>query len=513
MKSLRLISLLSFLLTFLGIQELNAQQWANNGTHIFNTNSGNVGIGTGTSFAPTSKLHINNGSTVADIMCESAYSGTANHSVGNLRLKNSTSGDMFNITLRKNGTVDEMLQSCYDASASLWREFIYYNFGTRKYEMRNGVMDAEFKNSGNILFNNTGNVGIHTTSPMAYLDVNYDNNGYARLGLNSITTNYFYHSEDAANGDGQAAIYAYRQQNSWNDGTGYGFYGSNSAIKGHSEYGTYYGFGVSGFIISDYNRCGGILGYAWSEDNYWGSLGYKNSGNTEYGGYFTGHTNGTGKSSQGTHINNGIGAWGDLFGADIHGEIYGIYAEGDNYALYSHGVIYKDNLDVNLQENKNGTSTPLYTNVSTDATVMTSGTAALSGGKASIKFDKAFTDCVSTVEPIVITVTPSESSNGVFVSEVNNVGCSVTENNSGKSNVTINFIAIGKRAGYEKPQLAGEVIDAGYVNKLSRGLHNDSDLQTNGEGLYYENGQLIVGVHPSTRIDPSIHNQTIEERK
>jgi hypothetical protein len=34
-------------------------------------------------------------------------------------------------------------------------------------------------------------------------------------------------------------------------------------------------------------------------------------------------------------------------------------------------------------------------------------------------------------------------------------------------------------------------------------LHNDGDTQTNGEGLYYSNGQLIVGIHPSTLPDPN----------
>jgi hypothetical protein len=118
MKTAKIFTSTVFLILFAGLT-VSYGQWAANGTHIYNTNSGNVGIGTGTSFTPTSKLHINNGNTVADIMCESAYTGTSNHSVGNLRLKNTTTGDMFNVTLRKNGTIDEMLQSCYDATNSL----------------------------------------------------------------------------------------------------------------------------------------------------------------------------------------------------------------------------------------------------------------------------------------------------------------------------------------------------------------------------------------------------------
>jgi hypothetical protein len=138
----------------------------------------------------------------------------------------------------------------------------------------------------------------------------------------------------------------------------------------------------------------------------------------------------------------------------------------------------------------------MYTNVSTDATIQTSGIATLSSGKASIEFDPAFSSVVSAAEPVIVTVTPLGKSNGVYLSEVTSTGFMVIENNDGKSNITVNYIAIGKRAGYENPQLAKEVIDAAYVNKLSAGLHNDNDTKTDGEGLYYENGDLIVGKHP-----------------
>jgi hypothetical protein len=507
MKTTRLVPGIIALIMLFSMNETLAQQWANNGNHIYNTNTGNVGIGTGTSFSPTSKLHINNGTIVADIMCESAYSGTSNHSVGNLRLKNSTTGDMFNVTLRKNGTVDEMLQSCYDASASLWREFIYYNFGTRKYEMRTGVMDAEFKNSGNLLFSMTGKVGIRTTTPDATVDIYTNSYNRSRLGYNNTQCNFFEHWEDPANGDGQATVYGFRDDISEeNQGVDYSSAGSNSAVKGLSADGAYYSFGMAGFTNSSWYRYGGVLG-AHTDGSVWGSLGYRSGGGTHYGGYFTSYTSGSGKNSQPALEGIGMGSWGDLFGADIHGKIYGVYAEGENYAIYSHGITYKDDLDVHLQGNGTKTKTVLYTNTSTEVTVQTSGIAQLSNGRASIKFDEAFVKSISAQEPIIVTVTPLGSSNGVFLSDITNTGFTIMENNAGKSNVTVNFIAIGKRAGYEKPQLASEVIDAAYVSKLSRGLHNDSDLETNGEGLYYENGQLVVGVHPSALPDPNKPNE------
>jgi len=199
-------------------------------------------------------------------------------------------------------------------------------------------------------------------------------------------------------------------------------------------------------------------------------------------------------------IHGGIAAWGDLFGADIHGKVYGMFVEGENYAVYANGVTYKNNLDVHLQKNGTNILSALYTSVSNEVTVQTSGVATLSNGKVSIMFDPVFATTVSDKEPVIVTVTPIGNSNGVYLAEVNTRGFLVVENNNGKSNITVNYIAIGKRAGYENPTLAPEVIDAEYISKIARGLHNDAITETDGEGLYYENGKLIVGKHPSTLV-------------
>ena len=238
-------------------------------------------------------------------------------------------------------------------------------------------------------------------------------------------------------------------------------------------------------------------------------MAYQRTGGTEYGGYFTTYTSGTGKDSE-VKVNNGIGAWGDLFGADIHGKVYGTYTEGENYAMYSNGTVFKNDLDVHLQQSNNK-NTVLYTNVSTDVTVQTSGYATLSNGESNIAFAESFSNAVSSESAIVVTVTPVGNSNGVYLAEVNKSGFKVVENNGGKSNVTVTYIAIGKRAGYENPQLPEEVVDIEYTSNLARGLHNDGDTETDGEGLYYENGKLIVGVHSSTLPDPNRPVQEIEE--
>ncbi|MFC1683811.1 hypothetical protein ACFL0G_06375, partial [Candidatus Zixiibacteriota bacterium] len=331
---------------------------------------------------------------------------------------------------------------------------------------------------------------------------------YGKIGYSQTKANYFYHRELEVDGDGQSAAYAYRYRDSQNDGTGYGTNTSNNALSAYNYYGDLYTFGAAGHNWNDFTRCGGTLGARY-DGSYWGSMGYKNSGSSTYGGYFTSYTSGTGKGDQAA-LGIGLGAWGDLFGADIHGQVYGAYLEGGHYASYSNGDVFKNGMDVHLQETEELSMAVLYTNVSTDVTVQTSGFASLSGGKSTISFDKHFRSVVSPEVPVVVTVTPIGDCNGIHVSKVTRDGFTVVENNAGKSSVQVAFIAIGRRAGYENPQLPADVVSADYVNKLSRGLHNDADTQSDGEGLFFKDGELVVGVHPSTLPDP---NKPAEELK
>jgi hypothetical protein len=137
-------------------------QWTDGGTYSTTTDA--ISIGTATAPATGSMLNVYNSTASSLIQVEGPYTGTSstNRNIGVLQLKNSSTGDLMFIGLRRKSGVHEMVQSVYDATATAWREFTYYNFGTRKYEMRAGILDAEFKNAGNFLINNTGSVGIGT---------------------------------------------------------------------------------------------------------------------------------------------------------------------------------------------------------------------------------------------------------------------------------------------------------------------------------------------------------------
>lgn len=459
------------LVMFLSLHQAKGQQWANNGNNIYNTNTGYVGIGTS---IPSYLLH------VAKNMVEPAIS------VQNLGGSGGATYSMID-----------------NASGANWK---FKATSTGGFKVRDqahslDVFQIEPNSTANALYiASGGHIGINTNDPVGLLEVTSDDNHYSRICNSSWVANHFYHRSDATQGDGQCTVLAFFDRDAENPGTSYHYGNTNSSIFGYTYHGDSYTFGIHGLTWFSSGRCGGILGANYAGDT-WGSLGYQSSGLVSYGGYFTSSTTGSGKS--GNLLSTiGIGAYGDLIGADIHGKVYGSYIEGENYALYTNGDVYKNRLDIHLQQNQEGANTPLYTSVSSDVTIMTAGTATLSNGKANVVFEKAFTECVSAKEPVVVTVTPVGSPNGVYLSQVNREGFQVVELNDGKSSVTVNYIAVGKRAGYEKPQLAREVVDAGYTGKLARGLHNDNDIKTDGDGLYYENGNLMVGVHPSTQPGP-----------
>lgn len=57
MENLFRVSKISFCLLF--VSQVLLAQWSTNGTHIYNTNSGNIGIGLGPTVVPQYKLHMN----------------------------------------------------------------------------------------------------------------------------------------------------------------------------------------------------------------------------------------------------------------------------------------------------------------------------------------------------------------------------------------------------------------------------------------------------------------------
>lgn len=592
-----------------GDDNAGSSVWATSGNDIYNTNSGNVGIGTMT---PQQKLHINGslllektGSAVDRLILRTAMTGDpdrygiqfSNNTVApfvgddmgdmyygffsywsdaraydaHLRVhgKSSSSWDTY-IELTHDGFdgflktdvgrivlapqsyiyTEKQIYHHYQGSANamivgattsfatvdvsndnagngagLMAGMLNYSASNSSYGLYGfnngsgyGVFGKSFNSSGTAVYgtNINNNFGLLASSDYGAFGQHADGN-YGLLGSSNFGV-YGYHSSGnvgylggqsvGVHGNlntttlGGTAVYGYGVHTSGVNGTGYDVMSILGGVKGYNYYGNSYTFGTSGYSWLDYNRSGGSFGSNHA-GTIWGCLAYKNSAGTSYGGYFTSYASGTGEIFHQAATGIGVGAWGELMGADVHGGVYGLYSEGKNYALYANGTTIKNDLDVHLQDIQSNQMAVLFTNVSTDVTVQTSGFSRLSQGEALIEFDDNFKKVVSSEVPIVVTVTPMGECQGVYVASVDRNGFRIVESNRGESNVQVSFIAIGRRAGYERPQVASEVVASDYVDKLSRGLHNDVDTRTDGQGLYYENGQLVVGRHPSTLPDPN----------
>jgi hypothetical protein len=328
---------------------------------------------------------------------------------------------------------------------------------------------------------------------------------YAGYFYNSGTGGTGVYSSAVTNGAGTYTIYGYRSGSA--DGTGYAYYDASAGVFGYAYWGDNYAFGVKGDSYGDYTRTGGTQGYCGGS---WGSQGYKNSGSSYYGAYWTGSGSGAGRPAPprsgddsaydpgGTHINIGAGGYGDLFGLHAQGNIYGAYFEGGRYGLYTYGDRFSNGLDVHLTDVGEEDMAVSYTTTSIEAKISADGVDRLSAGSRRVEFDSEFKKLVDPAKRVTVTVTPLGCCNGVYLSEVDENGFTVVENNGGRSDIEFMWIAMARRIDARpKTALPREVVSSNYTDKIGRGLHNDADTRTDGEGLYFEGGELVVGVHPS----------------
>jgi hypothetical protein len=355
-----------------------------------------------------------------------------------------------------------------------------------------GVHDPS-DNQGNLGLSSFGAQGSHGTSDYWGAMGGSTWGVYARLTPTGATQ---------VLADGDFAVKGVGVEIGSNNNRGFNWALGNSVggILGYNTAGTRFSAGVAGYTDDDDDdgQTAGVFG-GIEDASEWGALGYENSSNNNYGGYMTS----TSPSSKGNNSSSsiGLGVYGDLFGAHVDGDVYGLYTSGGQYAMYSDGDVYRTGADVHLQIDNSGQNNVMYTLVSPEMTIQTYGIGQLSGGKSAISFDDAFANVVSDSEPIVVTITPIGASKGVYLEKVDGKGFTVVENEAGKSNVQFSWIAIGKRAGFENKSLPEDVIASDYNTKISTGLHNDADMTTDGEGLYYENGKLIVGTPPETKTN------------
>jgi hypothetical protein len=146
-----------------------AQTWTNVGGNILTDpafGAANfVGIKTTT---PNADLTVGSTTDKADVFIRTAWAPPTPVSGSTTTAQIEIWGDPAGANLYRNvvrlNTLGqyEMLQTIKTPAGNL--AFLFVGYATRKFEMRAGILDAEFLNAGNTLFNQTGSVGVGVTA-------------------------------------------------------------------------------------------------------------------------------------------------------------------------------------------------------------------------------------------------------------------------------------------------------------------------------------------------------------
>jgi hypothetical protein len=345
-------------------------------------------------------------------------------------------------------------------------------FGTSASATGFGIYGINTNSSG------TGIIGIGNNTTGSYLT---GGSGGAFTG-----TSCGVFGATSSSGAGYYAVYGY--QSASGNGTGYGYSYSRSGVNGYIYWGDNYAFGATGYTYGDYTRTGGVFGGSSSGNppTAWGSLGYKNSGGTHYGGYgTTAWTSGSGDAGI------GCGWYGNLMGGWLKGKHYGAHIAGNRYALYTKGNNFTTGYTAVLHETETKREAT-YMATSTTVDIYTSGIGEMRNGEAIIQFSPSFTNAISPDVPVVVTVTPmGPCENQIYLEMVNNTGFTVKESNNGKSSVRFSWIAIGRRAGYERnPEIPAELTRKDFDAKMDKVMFDENNTRESAQPVWFDGTTL-----------------------
>ena len=312
---------------------------------------------------------------------------------------------------------------------------------------------------------------------------------------------YSYMNQLTANDDGQSSIYGFRTRDSQNNGTKYSQGESNSAVKGYNVWGDLYSFGVSGFSYNDelagYSRSGGVLGAQW-DGVYWGSLGYRSSGLTNYGVYASAanYATGTGKMArQSAESTIGGGFYGGIIGSWSKGNI-GSISSGNLFASYNSGDEYTAGRQVEIVETPNGKKAA-YTMTSTESVVYKKGKITLVNGSAHVAFDADYALLLGDVP--IVTVSPMGQCNGIYIESVDKAGFTIRELNNGSGNVSVSWIAVGDRVDAGLP-VSRDVLVQDFDSNINEVMFNENNKQGNAKAVWSNGNKINFGTPPKNLI-------------
>lgn len=284
--------------------------------------------------------------------------------------------------------------------------------------------------------------------------------------------------------------------------------GPRAGVIGNTTVGNgQYTFGLHGTMGSTDIRCGGVIG-----DDFGialGALAYYAANLADYSVYGFGNAFQTGtpggRNSQritepNTHI--GIGIYGGVMGGWIKGLVYGTHLQGDRYSLYVDGKTYTNQPVTELVATADGSRIPAYSISSLQPALYARGKATLENGRQYIAFDAAFVNMIDeNPESLVITVSPTGNSKGLYIASQDAKGFYVQENDNGTSATGFSWIAVATRKGYEQLVHAPELLQADFDKKMNGVMFNDNNKTDKPQSIWWDGNQVRYDNPPAKKAD------------
>jgi hypothetical protein len=272
-----------------------------------------------------------------------------------------------------------------------------------------------------------------------------------------------------------------------------------------------YTFGVYGSMGSTDIRCGAIIG-----DDFgiaMGAIGYYASTMVDYSVYGFGqaHQNGiaTGRSQSLTEPNTqiGLGIYGGVMGGWMKGLVYGTHVKGERYSLYVDGKTYTNSPITELVNTGGENRQPAYAVTSLTTDMYAKGKGQLTNGEANIELDPAFLKMVSAdPDDLVITVTPTSSSTGLYIAKQSATGFVIKENQTSNGKVSFNWIVVATRKDNTAMQHSPEILKASFDKRMDAVMFNDNNTKDTPGNLWWDGHDVRFDQPPARNQDLKVHN-------
>lgn len=279
-----------------------------------------------------------------------------------------------------------------------------------------------------------------------------------------------------------------------------------------------YTFGVHGTMGSTDIRCGGIfaddfgialasMAYFASNLNDYSVYGF---GSAYQVGVAGGRGVPQGINEPNTHI--GLGIYGGVMGGWMRGLVYGTMVKGERFGMYVDGKTYTNAPVTELINTGSTNRTPAYAVTSLTTEIYSKGKGTLSNGVVHIDFDPAFSKLISTnPDDLVITVTPTSASAGLFIEKQDAGGFTIRENSNSGNTVNFNWIAMATRADAASITHSPEILRSDFDQKMNGVMFNDNNMQDKPQSIWWDGKEIRFDTPPARKVDPQTRTNAKQE--